>query len=244
MRIPKMFRNRFPGRIRMFAGVILLAASFANARAAVSQPGVALPGSSKKVETWTQAGTPDPHTPFIIRSVLKATENAAPMEFEVALRMRKFSELQSRVARGERISPGEMASKYNPAEADYAEVSQWLSSQGFEITHQVKTHMAIFARGTVSQIAEAFQVTFARVTSEGSEYTSAVTAPQVPATLAPLLVGINGLQPFILLHTPPILRPNNLNGAAGGSGPVTYMPAQIATAYMVTGLYGSNITGT
>jgi kumamolisin len=223
---------------------LLLLASISRLEAATPAQ-VALNNSVREVEIAPQTGPLDPHTPFITRKTLKASESGATLEFEVALKMRNFAELQARVGRGERISPGEVDSKYNPTAADYAKVCDWLSGQGFEITRREKTRMAVFARGKVSQIATALQTTFARVTSEGVEYTSAITAPQVPSTLAPLLVGINGLQPFILLHTPPVPKPKNLNSAASGSGPVLYMPAQIATAYMASGLYTSTpaVTG-
>ena len=243
MRISKMFRSPFPQRIQISWGIFLLAPSFANARAAASQLRIALPDSIKHVGIWTQAGPPDPHTPYISRNVFMATESAASVKFEVALQMRNFSELQSRIARGEHISFQEMTAKYDPPEADYQEVIEWLTSQGFTIARRHSNRLAVFASGNVSFIQKALEVTFARVSLEGIEYNSVITAPQVHAALAPLLIGINGLQPFILLHTPPILKPNSLNGAASGSAPVTYMSAQIVTAYMASGLYGSNITG-
>ena len=54
----------------------------------------------------------NPVQPFISRSVLKTEENEAPLKLEVALKMRNFADLQARIARGERISPQEMAAKY------------------------------------------------------------------------------------------------------------------------------------
>jgi len=233
---------RWSKSIRSRFGILLFVVSFpAFASAAPAQ--VPLNDSIRKVEIAPKTGPIDPHRAFITRTTLQASEAGAVMEFEVALKMRNFSELQTRVAHGERISPAEMSAKYFPTAADYAQVRDWLTSQGFEITSQPKTRLAIFAQGKVSLIQSALRTSFARVTSEGVEYTSAVAAPQVPSTLAPLLVGINGLQPFVLLHTPPILKPNSLKGAASGSGPVIYMPSQIETAYQASGLYSSGITG-
>ncbi|HEY0256940.1 MAG TPA: S53 family peptidase, partial [Candidatus Methylacidiphilales bacterium] len=183
------------------------------------------------------SGPQDPHRPFISRRALSSSESGALMEFEVALKMRNFPELQQRVGRGELISAQEMAAKYNPLPADEQAVADWLKGLGFTLTRRDSNCLAVFARGTVAQIQSALQVDFARVSLEGTEYTSAITAPTVPATIAPLLVGINGLQPHMRAHKH-VLKPMSLN-----NGGAPYLPSQIAAAYSATGLYTSNITG-
>jgi len=201
---------------------------------------VTLPGSTKTVEALPATGTANPQAPFISRQTLTAAETDAPLEFEVPLKMRNFADLQARVNRGERISPAEMAAKYEPSASDYQAVVDWLQGEGFTVTRQDPHHLAVFARGKIGQIAQALRVQFARVTSEGKEYTSAVTAPSVPSNISSLIIGINGLQPHIRAHKHLIkqqLQPN----ASGGSG--SYLPGQIAQAYGATSLYNTNITG-
>ncbi|MBV8329755.1 MAG: IPTL-CTERM sorting domain-containing protein [Verrucomicrobia bacterium] len=199
---------------------------------------VALSDSIKPVELAPQTGPVNPHMPFISRTVLTAEESAAPLDFEVALKMRNFPELQVRVARGEQISPQEMATRYEPLAADYDAVAAWITGLGLIITRPDQNHMALFVRGNISQIQEALQVSFARVTFEGKEYTSATNAPTVPETLSPILVGINGLQPHIQPHKHLIVKPNSLTG----TNP-PFLPSQIAQADNATSLYSSNITG-
>ena len=201
---------------------------------------VVLNNSIKQIEAAPPTGPLDPHKAYVTRKILKDSETGEALEFEVALKMRNFAELQARVAHGEHISRAEMAARYFPLPSDEKSVIDWLASQGFTITFQTETHLSVFASGKVSQIAKTLQTTFARVTSEGVEYTAAVTAPQVPSRLAPLLVGINGLQPFLLLHTPPRAKPNDLTSANP-----PYVPSQIASVYMASGLYTSSpsITG-
>ena len=60
------------------------------------------------------------------------------LEFEVALKMRNFPELQQRIKKGELISPQEMAEKYNPLAADEQAVVDWLKSQGLTITQTAR----------------------------------------------------------------------------------------------------------
>ena len=121
---------------------------------------------------------------------------------------------------------------------DYEAVAAWILSQGLTITRQDGNHIAIFAGGKISQIQQALQVTFSRVTFEGNEYTSATNAPSVPATLSPILLGINGLQPYIRPHTHLIVKPSSLTG----TNP-PFLPSQVAQADNAASLYGSNITG-
>jgi sugar lactone lactonase YvrE len=62
----------------------------------------------------------------------------------------------------------------------------------------------------------------------------------VPASLSPLLIGINGLQPHIRAHKHHITRAIQKNSSTGSA---IYIPSQIAQAYNATGLYNANING-
>jgi len=214
---------------------ILLVASLSGARATSPEP-VALNDSIRPVGAVTTTGSINLRKAFISRTTLTANESSATMTFEVALRMRNFAELQARVNKNERVSAQEMVEKYEPFQTDYQAVIDWLTSQGLTITRKDGHHMAIFVSGTVAQIAQAMQAKFARVTLDSAEYSSAITAPSVPASISSLLVGVNGLQPHIHAHKH-IIKPNT-----AGAGP-PYTPSQIAQAYQVNGLYNENITG-
>ncbi len=198
--------------------------------------GVSLSKSIRHVPEVPTNGAINPHRAYISRATLKPEEVAAQMDFEVALKMPNFAELQARVAKGERISPAEMEARFAPSAADYQSVVDWLTGQGFTITRRDAGRLAVFARGNVGKIAQALQITFARVALEGQEYTSATSAPIVPGSVAPLLVGINGLQPHLRFHKHIVLRPQSLTGTSQ-----PYLPSQISQAYQANTL--SNITG-
>ena len=202
-------------------------------------PRVAFTDSIREVPAASPGATPDPRHAAVVRAALSAAEASAPMDVEVALRMRNFAELQARVARGEIIPPDEMAAKYFPLPADYAAVVAWLDAQGLTVTHQESTRLSVFVRGTVAQLQEVFRMNFARVAFEGGEYTSAVTAPNLPTSLAAALVGINGLQPHFRPHkmvAAPDPRPLSLTSNAP-----PYIPSQILKAYNANSL---NLDGT
>jgi kumamolisin len=201
---------------------------------------VVLSNSIKPVAGATSTGAVNTRSPYVSRQTLTSSETNAPIIFEVALKMRNFSELQSRVSRGERIPFQEMAAKYEPLASNYQGVVTWLKGEGFTIVRTDSHHMAVFVQGKVGKVAQALKVNFARVTSEGKEYTSAVTAPSVPGDISPLLIGINGLQPHLLAHKHLMKQQAQPNAATGSA---SYLPSQIAQAYSATGLYNSNVEG-
>ena len=69
------------------------------------------------------------------------------------------------------------------------------------------------------------------------EYTSAITAPNLPGDLAPLLVGINGLQPQIHAHKH-IMRPQ-----ATAASTASFTPSAIVQAYGAKSVYTQGYTG-
>lgn len=205
----------------------------ASAGAATPDPSrQTFPGSIREVPATASAL----HQAVITRTVLTAAETAAVMPFEVGLRMRNFDELQARIAQGEVISDAEKAQKYFPLAADHDQVVAWLQSQGLEVTRTDANHLGIFGRGSVDAVARAFQASFARVrAADGGEYTSAITAPSLPADLSAKILGVHGLQPHIRRH--PLSTHLGVRPAGGPTTTVGgYTPSQIATAYGATAL--------
>jgi len=202
---------------------------------AATAPGstrVSFPHSIAEIATVsTQSASPG--QPVRIRAFLKPGESAADMNFEVALRMHNFTGLQERLERSERIPPSELAASYLPSATDYARVASWIRDQGFTITRTDANRLAVFARGSVALVQEKLEVSFARVAVDGVEYTAAVTAPTLPAEIAPAVLGIHGLQ----THLRHRRLASALPFATAGSAP-PYYPAQINTAYNAAGALG------
>ncbi|MGD1030252.1 MAG: protease pro-enzyme activation domain-containing protein [Opitutaceae bacterium] len=187
--------------------------------------------SSIKAVPDLRAGEQPGRRAVIVRRALRSDELSAAVDFEVALRMRNFPELQARIARGEVIPSSEMAARYWPAAADHDRVLAWFNGQGLTIVRTDPNRLAVFGRASVAQLQQSFQTAFARVAYRGAEFTSAVTAPSLPSDVAAAVAGIHGLQPHIRLH--PIFR---RRPEAGGSVTPPYLPGQIAAAYGASGL--------
>jgi kumamolisin len=203
---------------------------------ATSSAQVALPDSVLPVDD-TRPTMTDPHKAYISRRSLRANELTQPINFEVALQLPNFAELKRWVNAGEHISKAEMDSRYHPSPANYERVVAWLTQQGFTITRQDPSRIAVFASGGVDRLQSRLAMKFARVTADGNDFTSAISSPAVPADLAPLMVGINGLQPQLRMRRHAI----RINSTSGPGAP--YEPSQLAQAYDASSLYAAGITG-
>jgi len=134
----------------------------------------------------------------IKRNALTADESAKTLNFQFALSLRNYAELQARVSAGEVISQAELAQKYYPTEADYGRVRGWLAAHGARHVQEDGTRMTVFAQAPVQVVASVLQVPFAVVTGDdNAEYVAAVDDPVLPDDLQALVVAVNGLQPQV-----------------------------------------------
>jgi kumamolisin len=172
----------------------------------------------------------------VMRTALTGAEAQAPMDFSVSLQMRNFAELQARLAAGEQIAPAEMAARYLPLQSDYDRTAAWLESQGFTLTLADPNHTNLFASGPVAAVATSFGVTFARVATADGEFTSAITAPSLPADLAGAVLNFSGLQPHVRRHVPRRAHPA---ASAVTNDKGFFTPSDITAYYRVP----ANLTG-
>ncbi|HXC01656.1 MAG TPA: protease pro-enzyme activation domain-containing protein [Opitutaceae bacterium] len=141
----------------------------------------------------------DPHVQ-VVRYALTTSEHNAILQFSISLRTPNFDELEARIANGEQIAPDAMAARYLPSALDYAAVETWLQGQGFTVSTEDPNHTSISASGTVAQIENSLGVNFARVATADGQFTSAISAPNLPVELAGAVLAVNGLQPHLRMH--------------------------------------------
>ena len=175
---------------------------------------------------------PSPELGARITAVPTADDLNGTLCFVVSLRMRNLDELESRLGRGEKIPQAEMEARYLPSGAEYAAIQGWLKGQGFTITQEDAIHTNVFAKGSVARIQSAMGVTFARVTTADGEFTSAITAPSLPAGISEDILGVVGLQPDIRAHTEVV--------TSQGPGLYWVVPSDLLQAYDAPG----NLDGT
>ncbi len=161
--------------------------------------------------------------------VTGAADPAASLRFQLALRVREPDVLQARIEHGVRTTPQEMRERFLPSQADYAAVLAWARSAGLTVERTTPTRLLVEVSGRPAEISRALSVQMAQVRTEGRDFVSAVTAPSVPAELASVLAGVNGLQPYLHYHTFHIR-------AQGGRAQSGFTPAGIKAAYNATAL--------
>ena len=164
----------------------------------------------------------------VVGTQVTSQELAAPQSAMITLGLRNVAELDAKIQKGEIVSASEMEARYYPTHDTWTAVANWALSQGLRVAPEDNTHMSVMTRGQVSQVANAFQVRFARVRgNDGKEYTSAVSTPSIPSGIAKAATGILQLQPHLRPHAATVYNP---------IGKVTYGPQYILDQYGATGL--------
>jgi kumamolisin len=129
-------------------------------------------------------------------TVVGAADDRAGFEFQVALKLRNVEEFHARLGRGEEISDDDLEARYLPSAASYQAVITWLTASGLAVTRTYENRVTVEVAGSVGAVRAALHVPFKRVRVEGAEYIATDAAPVVPAAIAAVIEGINGLQPY------------------------------------------------
>jgi sugar lactone lactonase YvrE len=173
---------------------------------------------------------------------LTDAELAAPIDFRISLKMRDLAGLQARIQAGQQVSQAEMEARYLPAKSDYDNLVAWVKSQGIPITLVDRNHTTVYLKASVAEISTIFGSRFARVGRNGAEYTSAITAPSLPASIAGSILSVSGLQTHRRLKRAPLTHARS-QLYEGGTYPPYATPLDIADAYdFPTSLNGSGQT--
>ena len=161
--------------------------------------------------------------------VLGEADAAAPVHFQVALRLRDSAGLSARIAAGQKLTPAELAANHFPTQQDHDAVVAWLRGEGLTIDAIVPSRMTISASGDAAHVSRALGVHFAHIVSEAQEFTAADSAPAIPEALAGIVLSINGLQPQLHAH----YQHSGLKPLVGGTVP--YIPSDLLNAYSANG---------
>jgi subtilase family serine protease len=95
------------------------------------------------------------------------------------------------------LTPQQIGEQFGPAPADIAAITNWLTGHGFTVTNVSPDRMTIRFSGTAGQAQTAFHTQIHNLSSEGVPHFGNMTDPQIPAALAPVIVGIKALHNFL-----------------------------------------------
>ena len=94
------------------------------------------------------------------------------------------------------LTPEQFGQQFGPADADIQAVTDWLSSQGFQVSHVAAGRTVIEFSGTAGEVRQAFHTEIHKYVVNGQEYWANASDPQIPAALTPVVAGFASLNNF------------------------------------------------
>lgn len=101
------------------------------------------------------------------------------------------------------LTPSQYGKRFGTKSQDITAVSTWLTSQGFTGIKVNKAKTAIEFSGSMGSIKTAFKTEIHEFKVDGEDYYANVSNPQIPATLAPIVRGVVGLNRPVLAAQAP-----------------------------------------
>jgi len=139
------------------------------------------------------------------------------------------------------LTAQEFGERFGLAEADLNRITTWLTRHGFQVNVVYPSGMVIDFSGTAGKVREAFRTEIHHFEVNGVPHIANMSDPEIPAELAPAIVGIVSLHDF----TPRVMH--KLRGdytfTSGGSVYQAVVPADLATIYNLNPLFKTGITG-
>ncbi len=139
------------------------------------------------------------------------------------------------------LTSEQFGARFGLSSSDLANVSSWLTSQGFTITSVAKSSTFITFSGTVGQAQQAFGTTIHNVSHNGEQHITNLTDPTLPSAIANVTLAVTGLNDFKLK---PRSRARNItsdsaqplftvqNCGTGATSPCHYIaPGDLYTIY-------------
>jgi hypothetical protein len=136
------------------------------------------------------------------------------------------------------LTPQELGARYGLAHQDIHTITDWLKSHGFTVNTVYANQFVIDFSGTAGQVRQAFHTEIHRLDVGGREHIANMTDPQIPAALAPAVVGVVSLNDFM----PQPMHEPRANLTAGG-GNYYVAPADLATIYNLNPLFEAGLSG-
>lgn len=197
-----------------------------------------LPGSERAPLTNAKAvGTPDQNEVIEVTVVLrsKGSGTQIPSVREISTQSLKERRYLSR---------DELAAANAPSQEDIAKIEEFAHEHGLTIVKVSPESSSISLSGTVAALSEAFGTKLSIYDSPEGKYRGRVGPVQVPADLAPIIVGVFGLDDRHVFR--PHLVRLGMQGEKRGeivkarAVSVSYTPPQLAKLYnFPTGVDGS-----
>jgi hypothetical protein len=117
------------------------------------------------------------------------------------------------------LTPAQFGLQFGVADADVQRVTNWLAQKGFTGIKTTPGNMFIEFSGTVGAVRNAFHTEIHQFMVKGEMHMANVSAPQIPAALAPVVSGVHSLHNFRKKSFMHLAKPQAIAEAKKGAGP-------------------------
>jgi hypothetical protein len=153
------------------------------------------------------------------------------------------------------LSPDQFGKRFGVSPADIQKLTGWLGSHGFRVNRIGQGRMTIEFSGTAGQVKDAFHTAIHSYVVNGEKHYANASDPQIPASLASVVAGINTLHNFRKKSAIRVLGKASRIANSGmwqpeftfsGSAGVEHFlaPGDFAKIYNTAPLYQNGIDGT
>lgn len=153
------------------------------------------------------------------------------------------------------LTPQQFGQAFGASDSDLQAVTDWLTSQGFEINRVANGRAVVEFSGSAGLVRQVFRTEIHQYAVNGKSYWANASDPQIPAALAPAVAGIASLNNFPrrpLNHRLGTFRRSKSTGKTTPlftftPGNNTYHalgPSDFATIYNVLPLWNAGMDGT
>ncbi len=140
------------------------------------------------------------------------------------------------------LTPTQFGQQFGLSPQDLGTIANWLETRGFAVNEIYPSGMLIDFSGTAGQVRQAFHTEIHNLAVNGQRHIANMSDPQIPAALAPAVVGVVSLHDFM---PRPMNKPRaNYTFTSGGSTYQAVVPADLATIYNFNPLFSAGTTGT
>ncbi len=139
------------------------------------------------------------------------------------------------------LTAQEYGGRFGLAQQDLDTISGWLAAHGLKVNVVYPSRMVIDFSGTAGQVREAFRTEMHALDVNGVRHIANMSDPQIPAALAPAVVGVVSLHDFA---PHPLYRAKPAyTFVSGGATYQAVVPADVATIYNLNPLFSGGTSG-
>jgi len=145
------------------------------------------------------------------------------------------------------LKPQQFGEQFGAAKSDTAAITHWLEGHGFTVNQLYPSRMLIDFSGTARQVREAFHTEIHQLLVNGERHIANMSEPQIPAALAPAVVGVVSLHDF---RPHALFRKRHMQRAGAqftfteqGAPVEAVVPADLATIYNLNPLFSAGFSG-